>query len=320
VLSASYWDDKIAWYENLFDHYRPYIQNPATGRWYQESVKFNPLSWTDAEDRARFMGGQLVTIRDQAENDWLATTFAGDGSFFWIGYNDVETEGSFVWSSGETPGYENWRAGEPDDKNGADWAALIPSAGTWLDETFLPERRGVVEVISGDCDGNDLPDAYEIAIEPSRDWNGDGVLDVCTSANYCDAEANSTGVPAVVGASGSPVSADNAFTLEARDLPTNEFCYFLASESTAFIPGFGGSSGNLCLGAPQYRFNLPAGGGKILNSGSTGTVSFTLDLDLLPQGITFDPGETWYFQLWYRDFIASGPTSNTTDGIEVMFR
>ena len=189
-----------------------------------------------------------------------------------------------------------------------------------MDEPDLPERRFVVEWIPADCNDNGIPDAFEVSQDPTLDWNGDGQFDSCKSPNYCDAEANSTGVPGVIGVSGTPVSAQNAFTLEAWDLPTNEYAYFLASESTAFIPGFGGSSGNLCLGAPQYRFNIAAGGGKILYSGTSGTVSFTLDLDLLPQGITFDPGETWYFQLWYRDFIASGPTSNTTDGIEVMFR
>ena len=37
------------------------------------------------------------------------------------------------------------------------------------------------------------------------------------------------------------------------------------------------------------------------------------------QALPFGPGETRYFQLWYRDFT-DDPTSNTTDGIEVMFR
>jgi len=180
----------------------------------------------------------------------------------------------------------------------------------------LPDSEDIASGTSEDCDGNGLPDECDLAYHPSRDWNGDGALDDCESANYCTANPNSSGVPAVIGASGTPVAADNAFTLEAWDLPLGEYGYFLTSESTAFIPNFGGSSGNLCLGGPQYRFSNPATGGEILNSGTTGTVSFTLDLNVLPQGITFDPGETWYFQLWFRDISSS----NTTDGIEVMFR
>jgi hypothetical protein len=48
-------------------------------------------------------------------------------------------------------------------------------------------------------------------------------------------------------------------------------------------------------------------------------VSDTLDLNNLAQGIAFDQGETWYFQLWFRDFMTA-PKSNSTDGIEVVFR
>ncbi|MDP6940349.1 MAG: hypothetical protein QF848_16145, partial [Planctomycetota bacterium] len=80
------------------------------------------------------------------------------------------------------------------------------------------------------------------------------------------------------------------------------------------------SSGNLCLGFPFYRFNNASNGtGKVLNSGATGTFSFSPDLTNLPQNVTFMVGETWDFQAWFRDWNGSN-TSNFTDGIEVMFR
>jgi FG-GAP repeat/Uncharacterised ACR (DUF711)/Lectin C-type domain len=289
--------------------------SPVNGNWYTE---VDPLSWSSAEAAAQAWGGHLATIRSQAENDWVRDNYATT-SAVWIGYTDQELEGSFEWISGEAGVFENWTVGEPDDLLGADWAALRPGAGTWSDEPSLPEHPGVVEVISDDCDGNGLPDTYEIALDPALDWNGDGLLDDCVSANYCTAANNSTGIPGVVGVSGSPVLADDTFTLEAWDLPSQEFAYFLMSESTAFVPGFGGSSGNLCLGSPIVRLNNPSDGGSVLNTGATGTVSFTLDLNNLPQAVTFIPSSTWYFQLWYRDFTVS-PTSNTTDGIGVLFR
>lgn len=291
----------------------PWHHSPVNGNWYRLLA---PQSWVDAEAQAQSWGGHLTTIRSQAENDWLLSTFVTDDDLPWIGYTDQDVEGTFEWTSGEPVVYENWRAGQPDDDLGADWAIMAPPTGTWLDEPILPERPGILEVISDDCDGDGAPDAYEIALDPSLDWNGDGVLDECSSPNYCQAASNSTGVPAVIGASGSPVAAENDLTLEAWDLPQDEFAYFLTSQSTAFVPGFGGSSGNLCLGPPIVRFNRS---GEVLKSDSTGTVSLTLDLTDLPQGIAFQPGDVWYFQLWFRDWV-SGPTSNTTDGIEVLFR
>ncbi|MCP3918523.1 MAG: hypothetical protein GY711_23500 [bacterium] len=73
------------------------------------------------------------------------------------------------------------------------------------------------------------------------------------------------------------------------------------------------SQGNLCLGAPQVRF-----AGDVLNAGANGAVTFEPDLNALPQGTTFVPGDVWNFQLSYRD-QNPGTTSNTTDGIAVVF-
>lgn len=291
---------------------KPWRLSPINGHWYR---LLDPASSVAAEAEAQTLGGHLATIRSQAENDWFHGTFAA-AEEIWIGYTDQVIEGSFEWTSGEVPAFENWAAGQPDNSLGADWAIFLPGSGEWTDEPSQPERLGVVEVISEDCDGDQLPDAFQIAQEPGLDWNGDGVLDACATSNYCTATSSSTGSAAVIRAAGTPVIADNAFTLQAQDMPLNEFGYFLMSESTAFVPGFGGSDGNLCLGAPIIRFNLQSDGGMILNSGSTGTVSFAPDLGGLPQNTTLLPGDTWYFQLWFRD----ASSSNTSDGIEVMFR
>ena len=50
-----------------------------------------------------------------------------------------------------------------------------------------------------------------------------------------------------------------------------------------------------------------------------GTRTHTVDFLNLPSGVVFMPGETWNFQLWFRD-LNPGVTSNTTDGVTVMFR
>jgi hypothetical protein len=173
------------------------------------------------------------------------------------------------------------------------------------------------ENLGSDCNGNGVSDDQEISADPSLDWNGDGVLDECLSPNYCTANPNTTGQAAVMSASGSPLIADDDFTITASQMPKNEWGYFLMAETQGFIPNVGGSAGNLCLGFPFYRFSKPPTG-TVLSSGSNGTFSFTPNLTDLPQGVVFMIGETWDFQAWHRDGAAS--TSNFTDGIEVMFR
>ena len=112
-------------------------------------------------------------------------------------------------------------------------------------------------------------------------------------------------------ATGSARVEDNDLLLTATQLPTNQFGYFLMSQTTDFVPNFGGSDGNLCLGAPQLRFAK-----NVLNSGASGEMSFAVDNQDLPGGAIFVPGDTWFLQLWFRDI---GNTSNTSPGVQVDF-
>ena len=44
-----------------------------------------------------------MTLNDAAEEDWVRTTFGSSG--LWIGINDADNEGQFVWASGEPLAY-----------------------------------------------------------------------------------------------------------------------------------------------------------------------------------------------------------------------
>jgi hypothetical protein len=132
-------------------------------------------------------------------------------------------------------------------------------------------------------------------------------------AGYCTSNMNSASIiGAQLGATGSTNAADNNLTLNATDLPLDKFCYMIMSQSQGFVANFGGSQGNLCLGAPFYRFSSNV----MITAG--GSVSFSPDFNSLPQNQTFLPGSTWNFQLWFRD-NNPGPTSNTTTGVAVTF-
>ncbi len=78
----------------------------------------NAETWTDAEAEAAALGGHLVSITNQAEQDFLDKAFlsgASRGQVYWIGLNDAAAEGTFVWSSGEPVSYTDWYWGEPND-------------------------------------------------------------------------------------------------------------------------------------------------------------------------------------------------------------
>ncbi|MEM6674468.1 MAG: hypothetical protein AAF726_16600 [Planctomycetota bacterium] len=144
---------------------------------------------------------------------------------------------------------------------------------------------------------------------------GDGL-----GTNYCMANANSTGVAAVMSADGSSAAADNDVTLMAENLPAFAFSFFLTSQMQDFVMNPGGSSGNLCLGGNIGRY---VGPGQVQNSGMAGTVSLVLDLTNTPTPTgptSIVAGETWNFQCWFRDTDGAGATtSNFSDGLEIMF-
>jgi len=131
--------------------------------------------------------------------------------------------------------------------------------------------------------------------------------------SYCASNPNSTGNASLLDAAGSPYVEDNDLTLTTQNVPRGRFGYYLFSGSQVSIPGFGGSQGVLCLGAPQYRFAA-----DILNSAENPLMSFSPDLTNLPGDIVMLPGEAWNFQLWYRD-LNPDTTSNTSDGVMVRF-
>lgn len=59
-------------------------------------------NWQDAREACVIWGGQLVTINAPEEDVFVATTAQGISADmeYWIGYNDLATEGTFAWVSG----------------------------------------------------------------------------------------------------------------------------------------------------------------------------------------------------------------------------
>jgi hypothetical protein len=139
--------------------------------------------------------------------------------------------------------------------------------------------------------------------------------------SYCTpAVNNSTGNPSVLTASGSLVAATNDLTLEASSLPLNAFGYFITSVTQGFVPGAGGSQGNLCLSGAIGRY---VGPGQIKNSGTVGEFSLLLNLTQTPTPTGFVSviaGQTRNFQAWHRDAVGGAATSNFTQGQSITFQ
>ncbi len=91
-----------------------WVVNPANGHAYK---KIQCKSWEDARATAIAEGAHLVSINDEAEQEWLVETFGQEP--FLIGLTRPENQTEWQWTSGEPLAYTNWFLQEFPTKPGA---------------------------------------------------------------------------------------------------------------------------------------------------------------------------------------------------------
>ncbi|MEL6428670.1 MAG: lectin-like protein [Planctomycetota bacterium] len=278
--------------------------NPANGHLYD----YVPGSRSFADARAAAEAlvqdgapGNLVTITSAAENEFVVGVLesVGAAGTVWLGALQdpgapgfSEPAGGWTWLTGEPFTYSNWGAIEPNDDNvGEDFIEMLTN-GVW----------------------NDANDLFTI----NQGFVVEFVPPVPFGDTHCTSLPNSTGVHGTLVAVGSPIAALNDVTLRASNLPPLQFGIFVCSE-------FGGSTpvaeGVLCVGPSNIgRYFLPS---QILQSSATGSFSLEIDLATVPTAtaqVSLQPGDTWHFQAWHRDFASAGPTANFTDGLRITLQ
>ena len=196
------------------------------------------------------------------------------------------------------------------------WTSQAPETLTWTNTTGSDQtctlRVSVWPGAQGECASYDLSVSGAASTGP---------------ALFCDpASPNSTGAP--VSLASSSLSGPGVLHIEADGGPLDQFGMVLVSASFA-DPGVAVSDGQLCLGAPIGRYGAGAGAGlnsigrfdaagvlvNLFGTSATGT-GFDVPATLpSPPGGVITTGETWFFQLWYRD----GAASNFSNGLSVTF-
>uniref|UniRef100_A0A8C2CNC1 C-type lectin domain-containing protein n=1 Tax=Cyprinus carpio TaxID=7962 RepID=A0A8C2CNC1_CYPCA len=120
------------------------------------SFNSDKLNWSSSRDVCVSKGADLVTITNQTEQDFLVSKVKGT---HWIGLNDLETEGHWVWVNNQTlkeTGLQFWfREGprEPDnwkiqDPSGENCASLGDENGnfqSWFDASCKKEKKFICE-------------------------------------------------------------------------------------------------------------------------------------------------------------------------------
>ncbi len=196
-------------------------------------------------------------------------------------------------------------------------------------------RISICYVLTKDCNLNGIADNVDIQ-NGAPAANHDGVPDECQPFTkvFCDGDGsanggsncpcsnnsggglgagclNGTGVGATLTASGNPSIANDTLLLTASI--TNGASYFFVGDQQ-ISSGNGSSFGNglRCVGGSIQRVRkIPTG---------TGTATLPPAGQTISQIINAIPGDTDYFQVWYRDpFGSCGQSFNTTNGVIVVW-
>jgi hypothetical protein len=102
-------------------------------------------SWRDARDACDAWGGDLVEIGSAEENLALRDRSDVDA---WIGANDLDLEGTFVWAGGAPVEFAAWAFLQPDDNQGSeDCGELRALDDAWNDVpcTGNTQKRALCE-------------------------------------------------------------------------------------------------------------------------------------------------------------------------------
>ncbi|XP_067840319.1 collectin-11 isoform X3 [Heptranchias perlo] len=91
--------------------------------------------YTDAHEYCRDRGGLLIMPKDEATNSLIASYISEAGlSRVFIGVNDLEEEGQFVFTDGAPLlTFNKWRNGEPNNAYDEEDCAEMVSSGGWND-------------------------------------------------------------------------------------------------------------------------------------------------------------------------------------------
>ena len=142
-----------------------------------------------------------------------------------------------------------------------------------------------------------------------------GVSCPCGNDDPAGGCINSSGSGARLEVFGSDSVLQDDAIFSATQLSANSVCLLVVGSQTAQEPF---SNGQRCVGGFIQRVD------QHLNSGQKGAVAFSNVLERLAvTGLAIQPGETWNFQVWYRDTPASQTpcqqSSNMTNAYAITF-
>ena len=132
---------KVSGLEELPDYLEGAVE--YNGHYYKV-VNGNGIYWSEAKKACEEQGGHLVTITDEAEQEFIVELIEEEGTMYhyWLGATDEKQEEKWEWVTGEAWGYNNWCNGQPnntayvDTEHGQDYLEMQMTHGDQDTDTY----------------------------------------------------------------------------------------------------------------------------------------------------------------------------------------
>lgn len=120
------------------------------------SVGVRGRTWNDAlaDCRSPLNNGDLLSVENKYEMDFIneiSSKFGYHKQLLWIGLNDQQNEGIFIWSDGTSYNrseYTNWGPGEPSNQGGERCVTLLDKV--WNNDDCTKEYGYICEKRKGE--------------------------------------------------------------------------------------------------------------------------------------------------------------------------
>ncbi|XP_077303730.1 secretory phospholipase A2 receptor [Lithobates pipiens] len=107
-------------------------KNNVTHSCYQFNLE-SSLSWNQARDSCQAQGGDLLSITNLAEHEYISKRLTYPGIVLWIGLNQLDTTSGWQWSDGSPFAFVNWRSNSKPYSTGQKQCGVLDttSNNTW---------------------------------------------------------------------------------------------------------------------------------------------------------------------------------------------
>ena len=176
------------------------VADGGNGHWYQLKVEPQRRFWELVSD-ARAVGGHLISVRSEAENNFARAISIG----YFVHFGAIqdhtsptysEPSSGWTWVSGEPWDWNGWCANQPDNAPwggyyGQDLARFASASGSCWDDAHSQAQIATINIEatmfewSADCNSDGIVDYGQCHDGTLPDYNGNNIPDCCEQGVQC---------------------------------------------------------------------------------------------------------------------------------------